>query len=117
VDVNLTDGQSHRLALYALDWDRLGRSERVDVLDASSGAVLDTRTLSSFGGGQYLVWNLSGHVQLRLTNLAGQNAVLSGLFFDPPVAAPTVTKPADQTSSEGTSAMFALGSFVDPKGG
>jgi hypothetical protein len=28
------------------------------------------------------VWNLSGHVQIRVTRLAGANAVLSGLFFD-----------------------------------
>jgi hypothetical protein len=43
--------------------------------------VLDSRTLSSFTGGQYLVWNLGGHVQLRVTNLSGISAVVSGLFF------------------------------------
>src|SRR5262249_53788546 len=32
VDVNFTDGQQHQLAAYLLDWDRQGRSERVDVL-------------------------------------------------------------------------------------
>ena len=33
--------------------------------------------------GQYLAWTRTGHVQLRLTNLAGgaSNAVVSGLFF------------------------------------
>src|SRR5262249_44492294 len=81
VDVNLTDGQTHQVALYLLDWDRQGRSERVDVLDTGTGSVLSTQSASSFGNGEYLVWNLSGHVQLRFTNLAGPNAVLSGLFF------------------------------------
>jgi hypothetical protein len=81
IDVNLTDGQTHQVALYQLDWDNGGRSERIDILDATTGALLDTETTSSFAGGQYLVWNLSGHVIIRVTNLSGDNAVVSGLFF------------------------------------
>jgi hypothetical protein len=82
VDVNLTDGQTHEVALYLVDWDTTGRSERVDVLGASTGAVLSSQTVSSFNGGKYLVWNLTGHVQIKFTNLTGANAVLSGIFFD-----------------------------------
>jgi hypothetical protein len=82
VDVNLTDGQTHQVALYLLDWDSTRRSERVDILDASTGTVLSSQTASSFNGGKYLVWNLSGHVQIKVTSLAGDNAVLGGLFFD-----------------------------------
>jgi hypothetical protein len=82
VAVNLTDGQTHQVALYFLDWNNAGISERVDVLN-SAGAVLDSRTVSSFSGGQYLVWNVSGSVTFRITRLAGPDAVLSGLFFDP----------------------------------
>ena len=43
VDVNLTDGQAHEVSLYAVDWDSTARAETVQVIDASSGAVLDTR--------------------------------------------------------------------------
>ncbi|HEV3236865.1 MAG TPA: hypothetical protein VGZ25_07740, partial [Gemmataceae bacterium] len=82
VDVKLTDGQTHQVSMYLLDWDSAGRSERVDILDAATGTVLSSQTASSFNGGKYLVWNLSGHVQIRVTSLAGPNAVLSGLFFD-----------------------------------
>lgn len=84
IDVNLTDSQSHRVALYLLDWDNYngGRNERVEVLDAGTGSVLDTRTASAFTGGRYLVWTMTGHVQLRITNLnPNPNAVASGLFF------------------------------------
>jgi hypothetical protein len=82
-DVNLTDGQKHIVALYLLDWDDNGRSERVDILD-SFGNILNTQAASSFSGGEYLSWNLSGHVQIKVTNLAGTNAVVSGLFFSTP---------------------------------
>ena len=38
------------------------RAETIRVLDVSTGAVLDTRSLSagSFHNGTYLVWNVSG---------------------------------------------------------
>jgi len=81
IDVNVVDGYTHQLTLYALDWDSQGRVERVDVLDASSNAVLDTRTISGFSNGQYLVWNVRGHVTLRITLTGGINAVMSGMFF------------------------------------
>ena len=50
-------------------------------MDDLTGTVLDTRALSGFQGGQYLVLNLSGSVTLRVTVTAGLNAVASGLFF------------------------------------
>jgi hypothetical protein len=81
IDVNLTDGQTHQVALYQLDWDNGGRGERIDILDADTGALLDSHTTSSFADGQYLVWNLSGHLTVRVTNLFGDNAVAGGLFF------------------------------------
>jgi hypothetical protein len=83
IDVNLVDGQAHQVGLYVLDWDNYNRTEKFDVIDADTGAVLDTRTIADFVGGQYLSWNVSGHVQIRVTNLAS-NAVVGGLFFDGP---------------------------------
>ncbi|HEY3457356.1 MAG TPA: hypothetical protein VGK64_22440 [Bryobacteraceae bacterium] len=80
-DVSFTDGATHRLALYAMDYDSSGRSERVDILDSTSGVVLDSQTLSAFAAGKYLVWNLAGHVTIRITVLSGSNPVVSGLFF------------------------------------
>jgi|SRR5579871_233169 len=80
IDVNLTDGQTHSIALYCLDWDYNGRAETITVQNAS-GSVLDTRTVSGFSNGQYLVWNVSGHVTFKLTTHAGPNAVVSGIFF------------------------------------
>lgn len=85
VDLNIPDGKSHQVALYFLDWDNFigGRSQRVEILD-SVGKLVDTRTLSNFSGGAYLVWTFSGKVTVRITNLNPlSNAVLSGLFFDP----------------------------------
>ena len=82
IDVNLTDGYPRQVAIYCLDWDSHGiRAEKIDILDAATGAVLDTRAISGFVKGQYIVWNLRGHVKLQVTRTAGNNAVVSGLFF------------------------------------
>ena len=83
VDLAFSDGNTHQVAFYFLDWDTYqgGRVQRVDLVDPA-GRVLDTRTVSSFSRGVYLVWNLSGHVTVRITNLnAPANAVVGGLFF------------------------------------
>lgn len=84
IDINLTDGEEHRVAAYVLDWDGNDiRSQRFDVLDAATGVVLDTRSVAAFSSGRYLVWRLRGHVKVRMTHtgVAGSNAVISGLFF------------------------------------
>ncbi len=43
--------------------------------------VLDTETISSFTNGVYLIWNISGHVQIKVTSMTSGNGVISGVFF------------------------------------
>lgn len=81
MDVNLTDGNSHQVAFYAVDWDGGQRMETVRVLDATTGALLDTHAISNFTNGIYLVWNISGHVRINVTCNGGNNGVISGAFF------------------------------------
>lgn len=81
VDLPITDGKTHELAVYCLDWDNVGRSQTLEILNLA-GAVLDTRTVSAFSSGAWVVWQVSGHVRLRVTRVAGMNAVVSGLFFN-----------------------------------
>ena len=90
-DCSLTDGKTHRVALYGLDWDD-NRIEGVQVVDAATGAVLDSRILSSFQNGIYLVWNVKGHVKLHVTSFADPNSAVSGIFFDSAPAAPSDLK-------------------------
>ena len=81
-DLNLTDGQSHKVSLYFVDYDSTVRNEQIQIIDATTGAVLDTETISSFHGGEYLSWNVTGNVVIKITNLnAKSNAVVSGLFI------------------------------------
>ena len=93
IDVNITDGQTYQMALYMVDWDQQSRAEIVNVLDPSTDTVLDTRSVTGFSNGEWLVWNVRGHIAIQVTNAPGSlNAVVSGLFFAPaatPGATPT----------------------------
>jgi len=81
-DLNLTDGNVHQISLYVVDWDSGSRVQSVQITDAVTGTVLNTQNLSSFKGGTWLVWNITGHVKITVTNAASPNAVISGIFFD-----------------------------------
>jgi predicted RecA/RadA family phage recombinase len=94
-NVNVTDGNSHQIALYALDWDTTARAETITIVDANNPSnVLSTQTVSSFHGGTYLVWTISGHVLINVTLTGGSNAVISGVFFAPTQAATPQISPA-----------------------
>jgi hypothetical protein len=83
MDVNITDGLQHQLALYSVDWDSGGaRLQTVNILDGATNAVLNSQSLSSFQNGKYLVWKLTGHVVIQVTNTGSINATVSGLFFN-----------------------------------
>ncbi len=82
VGVNITDGQTHKVGFYAWDWDYGNRAQSVQAIDATTGAVLHTTTLSSFQRGTYLTYDVKGSVRFRFTRSAGMNALVGGLFFD-----------------------------------
>jgi thermitase len=79
--LNLTDGLTHQVALYFLDWDSNTRAETVDVLDTATGQVLNSQPVSGFNGGKWLIWSVKGNVTFRITRTGGANAVLSGMFL------------------------------------
>jgi hypothetical protein len=122
IDVNLTDGKPHLVTLYLLDFDTSnGRTEQIDVINPTTGATLNSQTVSSFSAGKYLSWVVSGHVAFRVTALTG-NAVVSGLFFDPArsgTAGPATFVGMDTTTQgswRGTGVSAGFGGAIDNAG-
>jgi outer membrane protein assembly factor BamB len=84
IDVELTDGKEHQVALYCLDWDgNDGRAFTVELQDTLTNAVLDTQTMKQYSKGKYLIWNVKGQVTLHFVSTGARNAVVSGVFIDP----------------------------------
>jgi hypothetical protein len=84
IQLNLTDGQVHRVSLYAIDWvGNLMRQEQIAIINTGTGQVLDTESIANFQNGVYLTWNLSGNVTIVVTNSLepNANAVINALFF------------------------------------
>ncbi len=101
--LNLTDGSAHKISLYLCDWDNQGRAESISIMDATSKAVLNTQTFSSFTGGVYAAWIVKGNVQVQVTRTAGLNAIVNALFFDPATTTPaSAAYTSTDTTTQGT---------------
>jgi hypothetical protein len=98
IDVSSSDGNPHQIALYAVDWDNRSRVQTIQVVDAISNAVLDSRSISNFVNGVYVVWNVVGHVRFNITKTNGDNSVISGVFWQ---------APGSTSTAPGTTAAFA----------
>lgn len=92
---------THQLALYLLDFPNAGYAETITIKDRATGAVLDTRSASSFAAGVYYVWNVSGNISITFTSTAGHWAPISGIFFGPSTSAKAPGQPTGVTATPG----------------
>jgi autotransporter-associated beta strand protein len=105
-DLAFTDGQTHRVAVYGCAWRSATAITQFDIVDAGDGTLLDSRTLSGYANGKWLVWDLRGHVRLRVT---GNYACVGGIFFGGPAGMPTISRsPADALVKTGAPATFRV---------
>jgi beta-glucanase (GH16 family) len=101
MNVNITGGVAKIVELYFYDCGNWSRAETVSILDASTNAVLDTRSVSSFTNGIWLKYSINGNVKIKITLTGGGNAVVSGIMFGgagsgstpTPTPTPTATPP------------------------
>ena len=77
------DTAMHEVSFYFLDYERLGRQQKLEIVDQATGKVLDSRTVANFQNGVYLTFHLQGSVRIRLSRVAGPNCVMSAILFDP----------------------------------
>jgi Chitobiase/beta-hexosaminidase C-terminal domain/Bacterial Ig domain len=85
--LSTNDGATHRIALYFCDYEFYGRQVQVVAHNTSTGATLDTRLLSNYSGGVYLIYNYTGAVDFEVidnitptTDLI-PNGTISGFFW------------------------------------
>ena len=82
INLGITDGNTHKISFYLLDWDSFSRSQTITILDALTNAVLDAQTFSGFHNGQYASWNIKGNVIIRVTPSGYVSPSVSGIFFN-----------------------------------
>jgi hypothetical protein len=113
IDVNLTDGKTHKISLYAQDFSHTGDIQNFTIKSANSGAILSSQDLSTFFNGVYQVWEISGHVTIVVRGATSPiPAITNGIFFDPP---PPVTLSGHLTVPAGVGATpIGIHAPIDP---
>ncbi|HEV2695122.1 MAG TPA: alpha-L-rhamnosidase C-terminal domain-containing protein [Verrucomicrobiae bacterium] len=81
--INTAGTRNYQVALYFVDWDNQDRRLAVEMFDANTlDLVAPVRVVTNFSGGKYLVYTYNKSVKFRIDHVWGDNAVLSGIFFD-----------------------------------
>jgi len=76
--------RNYQVALYFVDWDNRGRRLAVEMFDAKTlDLIAPVAVATNFYGGKYLVYACNKSAKFRIDHVWGDNAVLSGIFFDP----------------------------------
>lgn len=83
VDVALKHPTKFQLGFYFVDLDRKGRRQTLELFDLDSRKLIaPTHLYDDFTGGIYAIYECQQSVRVRVNHVRGDNAVLSGLFFD-----------------------------------
>ena len=100
LDFDWSGPSPEQVAIYFVDYDGAGRSQKVAFYDAVTSELLFTTTLSSFVDGAYLVFYLDRDINVYITSQAGPNAVVSGVFYGGPAGSysPGLAVTADTTT-------------------
>jgi hypothetical protein len=84
LDVSLKAPREYQFALYFVDFDHRGRRVAVELFDLESRKLIaPVKVFRDLSGGTYAVYACRQPVRIRVNQLRGDNATLSGLFFDP----------------------------------
>jgi hypothetical protein len=76
--------RNYQVALYFVDWDNRDRRLAVEMFDANTlNLIAPVKVVTNFYGGCYLVYSYDQSAKFRIDQVRGDNAVLSGIFFDP----------------------------------
>ena len=83
VEIDLTNARPCQIALYFVDWDKKGRRLAVETFDAETlQRIAPVQMVRDFTGGKYLIYRYNRSVRFRIDQVRGDNATLSGIFFD-----------------------------------
>ena len=86
--IKTTGIRNYQVALYFVDWDNKGRRLAVEMFDANTlKLIAPVQVVTNSYRGCYLVYTYNQSAKFRIDHVWGDNAVLSGIFFDP---APTL---------------------------
>lgn len=83
IDLPNSKNAPYRIALYFVDWEKVGRRSAIEVFDLESKQLLmPVEIVRNYQEGKYVVFSVDRPVRLRINQVRGTNAALCALFFD-----------------------------------
>jgi alpha-L-rhamnosidase len=82
MDIPVSENKTHQLALYFLDWDSQNRRTEVEIFDLKTlKLIAPVQLIENYQDGKYLIFDYPGSIRIRINQVRGINAALSGVFF------------------------------------
>ncbi|MDR1602317.1 MAG: hypothetical protein LBS42_07815 [Tannerella sp.] len=83
VDIRCNKALPYRLSLYFVDWGKTGRRSAIEIFNLDDKKLLTpVYMIRKYENGKYVTLELDRPVRIRINQVRGDKAVLSGLFFD-----------------------------------
>lgn len=83
IDLATKDNDTHRVTLYFLDFNNLKRRSAIEIFDLKTLALIGPMIyVKHYEKGCYVSFNYNGPIRIRINQVRGINASVSGLFFD-----------------------------------
>jgi hypothetical protein len=83
IDVPCKEKQTYRLSLYFVDWDSKSRRSAIEIFDMENkNLLMPVYMVRDYTGGKYVTFEFDRSVRIRINQVRGDNAALSGVFFD-----------------------------------
>lgn len=83
IDIPCLKKENYQVALYMVDWDKKERRSAIEIFDLDNKEILKpVHMVRNYENGKYIIYNFDRPVRIRINQVRGPNAVLSGIFFD-----------------------------------
>ena len=83
IDIQCRQAQPYKCSLYFVDWDGQNRRTAIEIFDlANKNILMPAYMVRDYTGGKYVTFTFDYPVRIRINQVRGVNAALSGLFFD-----------------------------------
>jgi len=83
VDVFCNDSQPHNISLYFLDFDNKNRRSAIEIFDLKTlNIIAPVQMVKHYENGKYISFSFDKSIRIRVNQVRGANAAVSGIFFD-----------------------------------
>ncbi|MDR2862788.1 MAG: hypothetical protein LBV54_02760 [Puniceicoccales bacterium] len=83
LDIHYKKKETYKVSLYFVDWDRKGRRSAIEIFDLENkNLLMPVYMVRDYAEGKYITYEFDRPVRIRIDEVRGGTATLSGIFFD-----------------------------------